>query len=263
MSSRAKQVLADLIGEQDALDDALAGLTPDEWETPTASARWSVADQIGHLAFFDEAAVLAITDHEAFSDHVVELLAQFGDHLAVDHATLGSFRAMEHDQLLWSWRTNRQALAHAASSLDDDDRVVWYGPSMGATSFLTARLMECWAHGRDALDVLERELESTDRIQHIARLGFITRGWSYMNRELEPSETDIAVRLVAPSGNRWNFGNEEAAQSISGSAEDFCLVTTQRSHVDNTELIVNGAAAREWMLIAQAFAGPPTDGPRA
>jgi uncharacterized protein (TIGR03084 family) len=263
MSSSAKEVLAALIGEQDALDDTLAGLTPNEWKTPTASARWSVADQVGHLAFFDETAALAITDPEAFSDHVVELLAQFGDDLAVDRATLGSFRAMEHDQLLWSWRTNRQALAHAASSLDDDDRVVWYGPSMGAKSFLTARLMECWAHGRDALDALERESESTDRIQHIVRLGFMTRGWSYMNRKLEPPETDIAVRLIAPSGDRWNFGDEEAAQSISGSAEDFCLVITQRSHVDNTKLVIEGAAAREWMLIAQAFAGPPTERPRA
>ncbi|MGH9136091.1 MAG: hypothetical protein ACRD0G_03470 [Acidimicrobiales bacterium] len=48
---------------------------------------------------------------------------------------------------------------------------------------------------------------------------------------------------------------------IRGSAEDFCLVVTQRRHVDDTALDVSGSLARDWMLKAQAFAGPPTDGP--
>ena len=30
----------------------------------------------------------------------------------------------------------------------------WYGPSMGAKSFLTARLMEVWAHGQDVVDAI-------------------------------------------------------------------------------------------------------------
>jgi hypothetical protein len=48
---------------------------------------------------------------------------------------------------------------------------------------------------------------------------------------------------------------------VSGPAEDFCLVVTQRRHVDDTALVVNGDAARDWMLKAQAFAGAATDGP--
>ena len=30
----------------------------------------------------------------------------------------------------------------------------WYGPSMSARSFVTARLMETWAHGMDVADAL-------------------------------------------------------------------------------------------------------------
>jgi hypothetical protein len=36
---------------------------------------------------------------------------------------------------------------------------------------------------------------------------------------------------------------------------------TQRRHVDDTGLEVDGDVARAWLVRAQAFAGPPPDGP--
>jgi uncharacterized protein (TIGR03084 family) len=73
----------------------------------------------------------------------------------------------------------------------------------------------------------------------------------------------VYVELVAPSGEHWTWGADDATDRVYGPAEDFCLVVTQRRHVDDTALVVDGANAREWMLCAQAFAGPPTDGPAA
>ncbi len=45
---------------------------------------------------------------------------------------------------------------------------------MGSKSFLTARLMEAWAHGQDIVDAVGATREPTDRLRHIAQLGFIT-----------------------------------------------------------------------------------------
>ena len=168
---------------------------------------------------------------------------------------------MEADELLEAWRVNRTVLDAAASTLAEDARVVWYGPSMGAKSFLTARLMEVWAHGQDVVDAIGAEREATDRLQHIAQLGFITRGWTYANRGIDVPSTPVSVVLTAPSGELWAFGPDDADESITGPAEDFCLVTTQRRHVDDTALVVTGGSARDWMLKAQLFAGPPSDGP--
>jgi len=42
---------------------------------------------------------------------------------------------------------------------------------------------------------------------------------------------------------------------VSGDALDFALVVTQRRHLDDTSLAISGERAREWMGIAQAFAG--------
>jgi uncharacterized protein (TIGR03084 family) len=168
---------------------------------------------------------------------------------------------MNCDDLLEAWREARLNLADKSSGLSESSRIVWYGPSMGSKSFLTARLMEVWAHGQDILDALGVQREETDRLQHIAQLGFITRSWSYINRALEPSTIPVKVILESPSGDMWEFGPEDAEETIHGLAKDFCLVTTQRRNLEDTSLIANGDAALEWIKIAQAFAGPATDGP--
>jgi uncharacterized protein (TIGR03084 family) len=71
----------------------------------------------------------------------------------------------------------------------------------------------------------------------------------------------VRVELAAPSGAVWAWGDADSSERITGPAEDFCLVVTQRRHVDDTALVVEGTVAREWMEIAQAFAGGATNGP--
>jgi uncharacterized protein (TIGR03084 family) len=256
------EVRSDLLDEQHALDTVVAGLSPEQWRRPTPSPRWAVTHQIAHLAYFDRAAAIAIADPDAFGPMVEELWGMAGQgEEAVDAYVLSAYLPLGPDELLERWRADRAALADASTGLEDDTRVPWYGPSMGAKSFLTARLMEVWAHGQDVVDAVGTSRPATDRLRHVAQLGFITRGWSYANRGLEAPATDVRVELTAPSGATWTFGPDEAAESIVGPAEDFCLVTTQRRHVDDTALSVTGPAAREWMSKAQAFAGPATDGP--
>ena len=257
-------VTEDLLAEQAALVAIVEPLAADGWATPTASPRWSVTDQIAHLAFFDRTAALAIVDPDAFRTHATEMMSGFAlPPEDQDEQTHGPFRALGPAGRMAEWAAARAELADAAERLGDRDRVIWYGPSMGAKSFLTARLMECWAHGQDVADALGVARPASDRLSHIVRLGINTRGWTYLNRGLEVPEGDVAVSLEAPSGAMWSFGDPESPDQVTGSAEDFCLVVTQRRHVDATGLEVRGGVARDWMEKAQAFAGPATDGPTA
>jgi uncharacterized protein (TIGR03084 family) len=260
---QVREVLDDLIAEQDELDSILAGVDDTAWSLPTPSSGWTVADQIAHLTYFDATAALAIRDPDGFRTHRDELVAAMADPVAVDALIMGPLRTLTPDGLLSEWRANRSALAAAGRTLADDTRVEWYGPSMGARSFLTARLMEAWAHGQDIVDTLDAGRSPTDRLRHIAQLGVITRGWSYVNRGLEVPEGSVAVRLMAPSGAEWAWAPDDASAAVSGPAVDFCLVVTQRRHVDDTRLVIDGDIARDWMLHAQAFAGGATDGPVA
>lgn len=256
------QVRHDLIAEQDALDAIVSVLDPEQWRMPTPSPGWTVADQIGHLAYFDDAAAVAITDPDGFIRLANEFLvaAGGGGLEAADDWTLAPFRAMTPEDLLDAWRANRRRLADASSALANETRVAWYGPSMSSRSFLTARIMEAWAHGQDVVDAVGAHRPATDRLHHIAQLGFITRGWSYTNRGLQPPDEPVRLTLNSPSGAKWHFGPESATEFAEGSAEEFCLVVTQRRHLDDTDLLAT-PLAREWLLISQAYAGPATEGP--
>lgn len=257
------RVARDLADEQQVLDDIVAGLSEDQWALQTPSPRWTIADQIGHLTYFDHAAAVAITDPEAFQGLLADLMQLAGaDDKTVDGFTLQSFRGLSPAELLSGWRRNRAMLDEAAATLTDDTRVIWYGPSMGSKSFLTARLMEVWAHGQDIVDAVGTVRPPTERLRHIAQLGFITRGWSYVNRGMKAPSDALRLELKAPSGETWIFGPEDARERAHGPALDFCLVATQRRHIDDTRLEAT-PGAREWLLLAQAFAGPPTDGPAA
>ena len=259
-----RETTLDLLAEHDALDQLVAPLAAAQWKLATPSPGWTVADQIGHLAYFDTAAVVAITDPERFKDERDELNRNSrSDPRGYDDLTLAAYRAMSSPTLLASWRNGRAALIDAAAGLDDTTRVDWYGPSMSARSFLTARQMETWAHGQDIVDTVGGRRIPTDRLRNIAQLGVITRRWSYQIRLLPIPEGEVRVVLRAPSGGLWAWGPDKCADVVSGGAEDFCLVVTQRRHLGDTSLVVDGALATEWMLTAQAFAGRSTDGPLA
>ncbi len=259
-----QQLAADLAAEHAALDAIVEVLDPAQWATATPSPGWTVADQIGHLAYFDRTAVVAIEDPDGFAELRDALFAAaLGDPGAADDLTLAEARSMTPTELLERWRVGRAELLTAAAGLGDQDRVVWYGPSMSARSFLTARLMETWAHGQDVVDAVGAHRPVTDRLFHVAQMGVITRGWSHLNRGEEPPDAEVRVELTSPDGTTRRWGSDDAPQSISGPLGDFCLVVTQRRHVDSTALEVVGDDARAWMVRAQAFAGPATTGPTA
>jgi len=253
------QLRQDLVDEHDALDTIVAPLSSAEWSSPTPSPGWTVTDQVGHLRYFDGTAALAVSDPDEFQASLTDLFAAAVSP-GIDDFTLGDFRSALPSERLALWRENRVRLATATGSLSVDSRIPWYGPSMGAKSFVTARLMEAWAHGQDIVDALGVEREPTNRLRHIAQLGFITRGWSYKVRSEEMPLGDVRVELTGPSGDMWQWGQPDAEDVVAGPALDFCLVVTQRRHVDDTSLRA-GPLGRHWLLRAQAFAGGPTSGP--
>ncbi len=256
-----QELLDDLAAEQAALDAVLARMTDAQWDLPSHAPGWLVRDQVTHLAHTDETATLAITDPAAFRADAVAARA------AVDRGTyearyLARGRAMRPAALRAWWREAGAKLLAAARPLDPKARLAWYGPDMGALSFVTARLMETWSHGLDVVDVVAIPRPDTDRLRHVVFLGVRTRDFSYVTRGLAPDATPVYVELTAPSGATWTHGDATADNRIMGSASDFCRVVTQRRHVADTALRITGSAAQDWMRVAQAFAGPPGEGRR-
>jgi uncharacterized protein (TIGR03084 family) len=250
-------IAADLVAEHESLDSLVRDLPTEAWATPTPAPDWAVRDQISHLWYFDDQAVLAATDPDTFLRGAQALLeGRRGADPSVAHG-----RAVPPDVLLADWRAGRARMLEVFRGLDPKARIVWYGPAMAARSFATARLMETWAHGQDVVDAIGVPRPPTARLRHVAHIGVRARPFSYATRNQPVPDGDVYVALEPPDGGeRWTWGDERSPDRVTGPALDFCLVVTQRRHPDDTALVAEGPLAREWIGIAQAFAGPPGPG---
>ena len=247
----------DLALETASLVALLAALDDGEWAHPSPARGWSVADQVVHLAYFDDMSVLAAVDRAEFerrrdagppnADRITERVAK-------------EFRGMPSGELhAWFLRA-RAELDRVYRSLDPTLRVPWYGPDMSVAAALTARIMETWAHGRDIADAVGREWPVTAALRQVAHLSVRALPNSFRAQGRPEPTAPVRVELTGPAGDVWVWGPDDAADRVTGPALDLCLVATQRRHRDDTRLVAVGPVATEWLTIAQAFAGPPGAG---
>ena len=251
----------DLLTQCRALATLCEGLTPEQWRARTDFYGWTPWDEIAHLAFFDETGLQAATDPARFATERKALKAELGAGREISAIARSRFGHLDGPALLALWKQRHQALAAQLQGLDAKARLPWYGPDMSARSFATARLMETWAHGQDIRDLLDVPSDTGPGLRHIAHLGVTTYAWTFVNRGLPVPQPQPFVRLEAPDGDCWEWGDPSERDTVRGPALDFVLLVTQRRHRDDTRLHWAGAGADQWTRMAQCFAGPPADGP--
>ncbi|MGU3293447.1 TIGR03084 family metal-binding protein [Williamsia sp. M5A3_1d] len=251
-------LVADMTAEAASLDDLVAGLDAADWATPTPAEGWTIAHQIGHLWWTDRMATLSATDPDGFGDMLVVAAnnpANFVDDAAVEAAQIPPA------ELLARWREGRAAVGEALVSVPDGTKLAWFGPPMSAASMATARIMETWAHGLDVADTLGVARPATSRLRNVAHIGVRTRDFAYILHGRTPPTTPLRVELTAPDGgDTWEWGPPDADNRVTGTAEDFCRLVTQRRAAADLDLVVTGPDAAEWAQIAQCFAGAPGTG---
>lgn len=253
----AESIVADLRAESDDLDALIAELPATQWALATPAPGWTIAHQIAHLLWTDRVSLLSVTDEAGFN---VVLGAAAEDPTGfVDRAAEG-LALTAPAELLADWRVTRSLLHDALLTVADGRKLPWFGPPMSAPSMATARLMETWAHGLDVADALGVQRPPTARLRSIAHIGVRTRDFAFAVHGL-PAPTDVFhVELRAPDGSAWSWGPVDAAQRVTGSAEHFCLLVTQRRPRAELDVTAVGPDAEQWLTIAQAFAGPPGQG---
>jgi uncharacterized protein (TIGR03084 family) len=255
-----RPVLDDLTAEGAELDDLVSTLDESGFAAETPAPGWTIAHQIAHLAWTDRVAILAATDADGFArvlDEAMKDPAGFVDEGARKGAEVPV------PELLATWRGGRTELVDALTAVPEGAKLPWFGPPMGVVSMATARLMETWAHAQDVADTLAVRRTPTARLRHVAHIGVRTVGFAFTVHGKPVPPTPFRVELTGPGGERWEWGPAGAEDTIRGPALDFCLLVTQRRHPDDLALEVTGEHAREWVPIAQAFAGLPGGGRKA
>ena len=252
------KLLDELRQESEELLACLDGLDAAQWEQPTPAACWAIRDQVSHLAYFDDIAVLAMIDAPAFrrtAEDLVDRGTDFPDIVAAEHRSLSAAELADWFSL------SRGKLLTTFADQEPRRRLPWFGPDMSVASSATARLMETWAHGQDVYDALGRPHPPCSGLRSIAHLGVSTFAFSFGLHGRAVPEDPVCVVLDSPDGDdTWVWGPEDAANRVSGPAEDFVAVITQRRHWAGTALRAEGEIASGWLDIAQAFAGAPGPG---
>ncbi|GIK50898.1 MAG: hypothetical protein BroJett013_35950 [Alphaproteobacteria bacterium] len=247
----------DFLAESAALDALLVPLSESEFEAPTQFKDWTVSDVLQHLHVWNCAAAASASDESKYDAMVAERRAAESLR-AFERGWIGDVRGQALRAL---WREGAEETAAVFGDLDPARRLKWAGPSMSARSSITARQMETWAHGQAVFDLLGVERVDHDRLRNIAHLGVSTFRWTYAVRGRTPPPQTPYVELAAPSGELWTWNGESAEERVCGSATEFCQVVTQTRNIADTGLQVVGPVAREWMSMAQCFAGAASDPP--
>lgn len=249
----------DFIKESEILFKLLSGLDDSQFEQPTLFKSWTINDILVHLHFWNMNAHASLNKPDEFD----QMMASFFSAIQI-----GKLRPYENKvikerglKLLQKWYELSQKLGGDFSHVDPKLRVKWAGPDMSARTCISARQMEVWAHGQAIFDLLGKDRPESDRIKNVVILGVNAFGWSHLVHELPMPDEMPHLKLIAPSGDTWKFGEVLNPNIISGQAIEFSQVVTQTRNVADTELNVIGEVSQVWMENAQCFAGPPEKPP--
>lgn len=267
----AQSVVEDFLAEVDAFHAFVETLGPEDWDRPTGFKDWTPWDVVAHLHYFDRVSLASAKGEEAFAPEravLTEALKARKDMKQLQRETFGD---LSSKALRAAWKQTASELGEALGRCAPKARLPWFGPDMGVSMFTTARYMETWAHAQAVHDLMGVPRIHSDRIRNIVEIGVRTFGWTFVNRRLELPGPVPWIRLTAPSGAIWEFPAPAAhsdattiadhPERIEGSAVAFCETVTQVRNVADTDLVVEGYVANEWMSIAQCFAGAPVDPP--
>lgn len=245
-------VLGDYEAEQHALYDVLCGVSSAaDWTRPTPAAGWDVRDQVAHLADTEEIAVDTMLDGPRSLN--VEA-ARYPSGEAFTEAGCDRGRAMSGADVREWWWAAAARCREELGRYDRSARVPW-GLGMGWRSFVTARLMEHWAHGLDIRAGLGVPADDTDRLRHVAWICTSALPYAFHVAKVTPPEGHtLRVEVTGPSGEAWSFGPDDATDRITGPAGQWCRLAVQRISRDQaTDLAADGPLADLALTHARAF----------
>lgn len=244
-----REILADLVAEQQSLDQSLQRSPDRDWKKRVDGTSTTVQDTIAILAWEEQNAALALTGEESVLDEIDEY-ADIADHLK---KAVAEGRGKRPQEVIEWWRFARADVVSALYKNKPADRVPWIGGDVSARTFATLRLAETWSRGLGILSALDKEIVDTPRLRHVAWLGWATLPYAFAISEDE-YEDPIRVEVTGPAYARWVFGPDDAADVVRGPAGEWCrLVVGRLSPSRASGLKATGPVAERALEVAGIF----------
>jgi uncharacterized protein (TIGR03084 family) len=241
-----RDILSDLVAEQQFLDQSLQRIPIKVWDLVTPNKPWTVRDTIAHLADFEDLGAdslqggTRIKEWQAAAD--IEPLRQ---------KPIKKGRGMRPQDVIEWWRGGRAKVVEPLSHMSSEDRLPWIAGDMSARTFATYRLTETWMHGLDIYKTLGIEVEDTARIRHVCWFGWKTLPYAFKQagEHYEP----VRVEVIGPGYSKWVYGPEDTDQLIKGSASDWARLVVRRGNPKELRLKITGDHAEKACALAQTY----------
>lgn len=242
-----REILSDLVAEQQFLDQFLQKIGGKDWDKPTPRKGWSIRDTISHLADSAELAADALNGGTRIETYQT---APNLDVLRLDALKKG--RKMRYQDVIEWWRGGRAKVVEPLSRMEAEDRVDWIAGSMSARTFATMRLMENWAHALDIYGAMKAEVEDTARIRHVCFLGWKTLPYAF--KVADKDYAPIRVEVMGPGYAKWVYGPADTDQLIKGPAGEFARLAVHRlRRKDAKNLNAMGDVAETALDVVRAY----------
>lgn len=153
MNPSLPNVLTDLADERRKLRSLVIGLAEETWARRSSADR-TIRDQIAHLAYYDDVAVVAIADPDEFAEIEQSARAEPG---AFERAHLRSVPASGQATLI-AWNRAVAAFDLVVGCVPATGRIPWFGSEVSVLDMVTDRLADTRACAQDVADALEKPL---------------------------------------------------------------------------------------------------------
>jgi uncharacterized protein (TIGR03084 family) len=239
-------IFTDLEAEHAQLEAMLEPLSAVQWLSPSDAPGWSVADVMLHLAQTEEAILMSasVPDEAGWRD---------GDDNVDD--MVEQWVRGERDEpfvIFERWKTAHRRAVATLRAADPDRKMRWAAAPLKPATIATTRIAEHWAHALDIAVPLGIDYPDTDRLRHIAWLGYKTLPYAFGLEGIEPQP--VFVELTSPSGSTWTFGQPSAPTHVRGTAAEFCRVGARRLAPDDSNIVATGPFAAQTLRVLRNYA---------
>ena len=214
-----REILSDLVAEEQALDQFLQRVREREWTLPTPARGWSIMDTVCHLAYSETFAAEVIEKGAAWIE-AAEII-DFDDWM--ERGVIAG-EGLRYQGVIEWWRNGRASVVDALSRMTGHEQIPWLIRPMTAKAFATTRLMETWFHGLDVKDAMEGRItlgeeeedprDDSPRLRHVAWLAHRALPYAFEQAGEPFPEGGIRIELMAPKYARWVYGPVDAENVI-------------------------------------------------
>ena len=217
-----QDILSNLVAEQQLLDQYLQSIPVRNWNTKTTFKNWDITAHVSYLSAMEDLGYNALkkkgSDFNKYKGS--KGLEKF------EKEAIAGKDMRPQDVIEW-WRISRASVIETLAKCSPGKKLTWWNNEIDCRAFAVTKLAETWAHSLDVYESMNKDYEDTVRIEHVALYGWLNA--EHATKLNKSKFEDLRIELIGPEYKAWQFGDENAENSIKGSASDWCRVVTGRT----------------------------------